>query len=160
MSQLSAGWQWIQQTKRRRRGNRAINGWLPPAVHPRPRPRGRTAWPSWSRWQRRVASLSSWGRCCGAWYPRSCFDVFGGKLGASCFLLYTFDLLCKGIPSLLYIGLAVVALFIKWGESLFRENRRGVSPHPGVHHTAAKRAGRPPRRALAPLHPHPGISSS
>jgi hypothetical protein len=54
------------------------------------------------------------------WYPRSCFDVFGGKLGASCFLLYTFDLLCKGIPSSLCIGLAIVALFIKRSEGLFR----------------------------------------
>jgi hypothetical protein len=45
--------------------------------------------------------------------------VFGGKLGAFCFLLYIFYLLYKGIPSSICISLTVVALFIKRDESLF-----------------------------------------
>jgi hypothetical protein len=39
-----------------------------------------------------------------------------------CFLFFIFDLLCKRFSSSPCISLAVVALFIKRGENLFREN--------------------------------------
>jgi hypothetical protein len=51
------------------------------------------------------------------WYR---FDVFGGKfLVFPCFIFFIFDLLCKRFSSSPCIGSAVVALFLKRGESLF-----------------------------------------
>jgi hypothetical protein len=41
------------------------------------------------------------------------------SFGFPCFLFFIFDQLCKRFFSLPCIGLAVMALFIKRGESLF-----------------------------------------
>jgi hypothetical protein len=57
------------------------------------------------------------------WSPdptRSHFVAFSGKFGFPYFLCFIFDLLCKRFSLSPYIGSAVVALFIKWGKSLFQ----------------------------------------
>jgi hypothetical protein len=41
-----------------------------------------------------------------------------------CFIFFLFDLLCKRFSSPPYIGSAVVALFIKRGENLFRGGKK------------------------------------
>jgi hypothetical protein len=68
----------------------------------------------------RIASLPSCGVVWSSGRLRSCFDVFGGKSSFFCTFLFIFGLLCKRISSSLCIGSAVVTLFIKLGESLFR----------------------------------------
>jgi hypothetical protein len=52
-------------------------------------------------------------------FTSSCLIIFGGKFWFSVFFLLIFDLLCKRFSSPPCIGLAVVALFIKRGKSLF-----------------------------------------
>jgi hypothetical protein len=67
------------------------------------------------------ASLPSWGRRCGAPIILGLVSLFSvASFGFPCFLLLIFDLLCKRFSSPPCIGSAVVALFIKRGESLFR----------------------------------------
>jgi hypothetical protein len=49
--------------------------------------------------------------------------------GFPCFLLLIFYVLCKRFSSPPCIGLAIVALFIKWGESLFRDHHHKHLPY-------------------------------
>jgi hypothetical protein len=63
-----------------------------------------------------LLGVSSWSPAT-TWYR---FIVFGGKFWFfRVFFIFIFGLLCKRFSSPPCIGLAVVALFIKKGESLF-----------------------------------------
>jgi hypothetical protein len=58
------------------------------------------------------------------WFHSVSVRCLRSSFGFSCISFFYLDLLFKGVSPSPCIGLAVVALFIKWGESLFR----GVSP--------------------------------
>jgi hypothetical protein len=86
-------------------------------------------------------SLPCWGRHRGAPISLGLVSVSSvANCGVPCFLLFIFDLLCKRIASSPCIGSAVVALFIKRGESLFRGNLSDVHLKRGL--------GRAPSRWL------------